>query len=151
MRYMVALLAVFLNACAVGPNYHRPAVQIPEGFRAPEPLPPAQAESLADLKWFEVFKDDKLQDLIRTALQQNYDLRAAVANVEAERANLGITRSNQYPNVTAGGNVQFTRLSRDGTFALPPSFVPSQNRNWGEASLNLLSFEIDIWGRLRRA
>src|SRR5436853_5621017 len=60
MRYVVALLAVFLNACAVGPNYHRPAVQIPEDFRAPDtlaPLPPSKAESLADLKWFEVFKD----------------------------------------------------------------------------------------------
>ena len=151
MRYVVALLAVFLNACAVGPNYHRPAVQIPEGFRAPEPLPAAKAESLADLKWFEVFKDDKLQDLIRTALQQNYDLRAAVANVEAARANLGITRANQYPNVAARGAVEFTRLSRDGTFALPATLVPSQNRNWGEAGLDLLSFEIDIWGRLRRA
>src|SRR3989441_2538232 len=151
MRYAAVLLALFLTACAAGPNYHRPAVQIPENFRAPQPLPPTQAESLADLKWFEVFKDDKLQDLIRTALQQNYDLRAAVVNVEAARANLGITRSNQYPNVTAGGNVEFTRLSRDGAFALPPSFVPSQNRNWGEASLNLLSFEVDIWGRLRRA
>src|SRR2546425_128688 len=151
MRYMVALLAVFLNACAVGPNYHRPAVQIPEGFRPPEPLPAAKAESLADLKWFEVFKDDKLQDLIRTALQENYDLRAAVANVEAARANLGITRANQYPDVAARGAVEFTRLSRDGTFALPATLAPSQNRNWGEAGLDLLSFEIDIWGRLRRA
>jgi multidrug efflux system outer membrane protein len=151
MRYVIVLLALFLTACTVGPNYHRPAVQIPENFRAPQPLPPAQAESLADLKWFEVFKDDKLQDLIRTALEQNYDLRFAVANVEAARANLGITRSNQYPNVTAGGNLQFTRLSRDGTLPLPSTFVPSQNRNWGEASLNFLSFEVDIWGRLRRA
>jgi multidrug efflux system outer membrane protein len=53
--------------------------------------------------------------------------------------------------VAAAGNVEFTRLSRDGIFALPPTFLPSQNRNWGEASLNLLSFEVDIWGRLRRA
>lgn len=151
MRYAVILLTLFSTGCAVGPNYHRPAVQIPENFRAPQPLPPAQAESLADLKWFEVFKDSKLQDLIRTALAQNYDLRTAVANVEAARANLGITRSNQYPNVTASGDVQLTRLSRDGSFPLPETFVPSQNRNWGQASLNLLSFEVDIWGRLRRA
>jgi len=138
----------------VGPNYHRPAVQIPENFRAAETLaalPPPQAESLADLKWFEVFKDDKLQDLIRTALEQNYDLRAAVANVEAARANLGITRSNQYPNLAASGDLQFTRLSRDGTFPLPATLAPSQNRNWGEAGLDFLSFEVDIWGRLRRA
>ena len=151
MKYAIILLAVFSTACTVGPNYHRPAVQVPESFRAPEPLPPAKAESLADLKWFEVFKDEDLQTLIRTALQQNYDLRSAVANVEAARANLGITRSNQYPNVSASGNVQFTRLSRDGSLPLPATFVPSQNRNWGEASLNLLSFEVDIWGRLRRA
>ena len=49
------------------------------------------------------------------------------------------------------GDLQFTRLSRDGAFTLPRSFVGAQNRNWGEASLNLLSFEVDIWGRLRRA
>src|SRR5207253_6539703 len=60
-------------------------------------------------------------------------------------------RSNQYPNLSASGDVQFTRLSRDGTFALPATLVPSQNRNWGEAGLDLLSFEVDIWGRLRRA
>src|SRR5437773_5879781 len=151
MRYLVALLAVLSTACAVGPNYRRPAVQVPKSFRAPEPLPPPKAESLADLKWFEVFKDDKLQDLIRTALEQNYDLRTAVANIEAARANLGVTRSNQYPNLAASGDIQFTRLSRNGTFALPATLVPSQNRNWGQASLGLLSFEVDIWGRLRRA
>jgi NodT family efflux transporter outer membrane factor (OMF) lipoprotein len=151
MRYAIVLLMVFSTACTVGPNYRRPVVQVPQNFRAPEPLPPPKAESLADLKWFEVFKDDKLQDLIRTALEQNYDLRTAVANVEAARANLGVTRSNQYPNLEASGEIQFTRLSRDGTFALPKTFVSSQNRNWGEASLNLLSFEVDIWGRLRRA
>jgi NodT family efflux transporter outer membrane factor (OMF) lipoprotein len=151
MKYAIAFLAVFSTACTMGPNYRRPTVQIPENFRAPEPLPAPKAESLADLKWFEVFKDDKLQDLIRTALVQNYDLRTAVANVEAARANLGITRSNQYPNVGASGNIEFTRLSRDGSFPLPAGFVASQNRNWGQASLELLSFEVDIWGRLRRA
>jgi NodT family efflux transporter outer membrane factor (OMF) lipoprotein len=152
MRFVTALLiAIVLTGCTVGPNYHRPAVQIPQNFRAPEPLPASTAESLADLKWFEVFKDDQLQQLIRTALQQNYDLRTAVANVEAARANLGITRSNQYPNFSASGDLQFTRLSRDGTFSLPAYLVPSQNRTWGESSLNLLSFEVDLWGRLRRA
>jgi multidrug efflux system outer membrane protein len=89
--------------------------------------------------------------LIKTALQQNYDLRDAVARVEQARANLGITRSDQFPQANASGDVQFTRLSRDGAFPLPATFVSSQNRNWGEASLNLLSFEVDLWGRLRRA
>src|SRR5260370_2776481 len=146
------LIAVgWMTGCMVGPNYHRPAVQVLQSFRAPSPLPARQAESFADLKWWEVFKDPDLQELVKTALQQNYDLRDAVARVEAAQANLGITRSNQFPQVSAGGAVQLTRLSRDGSFALPSSFVSSQNRNWGEASLNLLSFEIDLWGRLRRA
>src|SRR5580698_5629932 len=151
MRRALLFLAVFSTACTVGPNYHRPGIQVPETFRAPEPLSAEQAASLAELKWFEVFQDEKLQDLIRTALAQNYDLRSAVANVEAARANLGITRSNQLPNVNASGNLELTRLSRDGSLPLPATFVPSQNRNWGEASLGLLSFEVDIWGRLRRA
>jgi multidrug efflux system outer membrane protein len=147
----VLIAAVWMTGCTLGPNYHRPTVQIPQNFRAPDPLPAPQAESLADLKWWEVFKDPDLQELVRTALQQNYDLRDAVARVEAARANLGITRSNQFPQVSASGDLEITRLSRDGSFALSPSFVSSQNRNWGEASLSLLSFEVDLWGRLRRA
>jgi multidrug efflux system outer membrane protein len=124
---------------------------MPANFRAPEPLPAPQAASLADLKWFEIFKDEKLQELTRTALVQNYDLRDAVARVEQARANLGITRSNQLPQLDASGDGEITRLSRNGQFPLPSSFVSNQNRNWGQASLNLLSFEVDIWGRLRRS
>jgi multidrug efflux system outer membrane protein len=126
-------------------------VVVPGAFRTPEPLAAPQAASLADLKWFEVFKDERLQELIRTALAQNYDLRDAVARVEMAQASLGITRSNQYPNVGAGGSVEFNRLSRDGATPLPPAFLSDQNRTFGEATLNLLSFEVDIWGRLRRA
>jgi NodT family efflux transporter outer membrane factor (OMF) lipoprotein len=147
----VTIAAGLLSSCAVGPNYVRPAVPVPQNFRAPEPLPAPQAASLADLKWFEIFKDEQLQELTRTALVQNYDLRDAVARVEQARANLGITRSNQFPQASGAGDLQFMRLSRDGSLPLPTSFVPSQNRNWGEASLNLLSFEVDLWGRLRRS
>ncbi len=147
----IAISAVLLNGCAVGPNYARPTVPVPANFRAPEPLPEPQAASLADLKWFEVFKDEKLEELMRTALVQNYDLRDAVARVEQARANLGITRSNQFPQFDASGAVEFTRVSRDGQTPLPVSFVREQNRTFGEASLNLLSFEVDLWGRLRRS
>ena len=71
--------------------------------------------------------------------------------MEAARAGLGITRSAQFPNFGANGAVEINRLSRDGATPLPPQFLSSQNRNFGEATLNLLSFEIDIWGKLRRA
>jgi outer membrane protein, multidrug efflux system len=154
MNYRLApavLPAILMAGCLVGPNYNRPTVQTPNTFRAPEPMPPPQAASLADLKWWQVFKDEKLQELLRTALVQNYDLRDAIARVEQARASLGITRSNQYPQVYAGGAMQITRLSRDGATPLPAILLPSQNRVWGEAFVNMLSFEIDIWGRLRRA
>jgi NodT family efflux transporter outer membrane factor (OMF) lipoprotein len=147
----ISIAAGLLSSCSVGPNYKRPAVSVPENFRAPEPLPAPQAASLADLKWFEIFKDEQLQELTRAALVQNYDLRDAVARVEEARANLGVVRSNQFPQASANGDLEITRLSRDGSLPLPASFVPSQNRNWGQGSLNLLSFEVDIWGRLRRS
>jgi len=145
------LAALLSSACTVGPNYKRPTVPAPAAFRAPQPLPPDQAASLADLKWFQVFKDPQLQDLVRAALARNYDLRDATARVEAARASLGITRSEQVPTVAAGGNIEFNRLSRAGATPLPAAFLPNQNRTFGNAVLELLSYEIDIWGRLRRA
>ena len=150
-RALLTSFAVLLMGCTVGPNYRRPAVAIPSDFRASAPLPPAQAASLADLKWFEVFKDKELQGLIRTALEKNYDLRDAVARIDVARAGLGIARSGQFPNVGAAGNIEINRLSRDGATALSPAVLPTQNRNFGTVTLALLSFEVDIWGRLRRA
>ncbi|HTA44942.1 MAG TPA: efflux transporter outer membrane subunit [Bryobacteraceae bacterium] len=146
-----AALAIMCASCTVGPNYKRPAVAAPASFRAPEPLSATQGDSLANLKWFDVFQDQQLQALIRTALEKNFDLREAVARVEEARAGLGIVRSNQFPNFGAQGGVDINRLSRDGATPLPAAFLPSQNRNFGSASLGLLSYEIDIWGKLRRA
>ena len=152
MRYTLLFgILCFLTACTVGPNYQRPSIATPQSFRAPDPLPPGQANSFADLKWFEVFKDEQLQALIRRALERNYDLRDAVARVEEARASLGITRSYQFPNFGAGAAVEINRLSREGDTPLPPQFLPSQDRNFGTAALQLLSFEIDIWGKLRRS
>lgn len=153
MKKMQALIlvAVLSVGCTVGPNYKHPEIAVPSSFRAPDPLPPEQAVSVADLKWFEVFKDEKLQELIRTALERNYDLRDAVTRVEEARANLGITRSSQIPNFGASGSVEINRISRDGETPVPPALLASQNRNFGTAVLQLLSFEIDIWGKLRRA
>src|SRR3954467_4578043 len=95
---VVIVLIVLLTGCAVGPNYHRPAVTSPPSFRGSEATTP-DATSLADTKWFEVFKDQQLQSLIRTALQNNFDVREAAARVEAARASLGITRADRYPTV----------------------------------------------------
>jgi multidrug efflux system outer membrane protein len=148
---VVLMATLLLTSCTVGPNYQRPLVQVPQTFHAPEPLPAAEAASFADLAWWQVFRDEELQRLIKTALEQNYDLRDAVTRVEMAQANLGITRSDQFPQAGASGDVNVTRLSRNGQLPLPPLLAPSQNRNWGQAQLNLLSFEVDLWGRLRRA
>ncbi len=104
--------------------------------------------SLADLKWFELFKDEKLIQLIRDALANNYDLREAVARIDAARANLGITRSEQFPTIIASADVINQRQSRSSAFDLPEPI--KRDRSFGSVLLNLLTFEIDIWGRLRK-
>jgi outer membrane protein, multidrug efflux system len=139
--------ALWLSGCMLGPDYKRPAVEIPPQFRAA--MTPDAAASIGDLKWFEIFKDEQLQELIRVALVQNYDLRDAIARVDQARANLGITRSNQFPQFGVGADVTSTELSRQGQFTVPEG--TARQRTFGTVFLNLFTFEIDIWGRLRRA
>lgn len=145
----VFIPALLLSGCLLGPDYKRPPYAIPPQFRA---AMTSDTDSIGDLKWFEVFKDEHLQELIRVALVQNYDLRDAIARVDAARGNFGITRSNQFPNFSVGADVPSTELSTNGQFTIPKgSTVISRQRTYGEVFLNLLSFEVDIWGRLRRA
>src|SRR5437016_4644831 len=145
--WLSLIMAVVLTGCAAGPNYHRPAITPPTAFRGD--LTPSNAASLADAKWFEVFKDEQLQSLIRTALEHNYDVREAAARIEAGRAALGITRSNQFPTMTASAGVATQRTARSGSFPLPVGF--QQDRTFGAVTGNLLLYEVDVWGRLRRA
>jgi multidrug efflux system outer membrane protein len=143
----------------MGPKYVRPAVKSPEVFRGADPETAAEPASLGDLRWFEVFKDEQLQSLIKTALTRNYDLRNAVARVLEARANLGNIRSNQYPQIGVSNQFTSTEFSTQGQFILPANtppnlpggFVISRTRNFGSIMLNLASFELDVWGRLRRA
>ena len=144
-----AALILLLSGCMIGPDYRRPAVTMPDAFRGAAAAITPDAQSIAELKWFEVFQDEQLQELIRTALAQNYDLRDAVARVDAARANLGITQADQYPNFGIGADVTSSELSRQGQFTIPRG--TSRQRTFGTVFLNLFSFELDIWGRLRRA
>lgn len=149
MRWIALSTLLMLAGCKVGPNYSRPQTPTMPAFRAPNPLPEATAESLANVKWFAVFQDEELRKLIQTALTDNFDLRLAAARVDAARGSLGVTRSNQLPNVNATGDLTTLRNSRSGAFPLPETV--SQERNFGGTGLSLLSFELDLWGRLRRA
>jgi outer membrane protein, multidrug efflux system len=139
---------MFVAGCTAGPNYRRPDLAPPPAFRgAPAAAP--DGVPLADLKWFEVFKDERLQEMIRTALVRNHDLREAVVRVDAARANLGLARSDQFPTVDAGANVTAARSSSTGQFPLPQGI--DTTRTFGTVGLSLSSFEVDVWGRLRRA
>src|SRR5262245_58273396 len=116
--FVVLLLTSLISPYAFGQKYQRPPVQTPTQFRA-DTAPQPDPQSLADLKWFELFKDEKLQDLIREALTNNYDLREAVARIDAARANLGITRSEQYPQIIASADVINPRQSRSSALDIP--------------------------------
>jgi outer membrane protein, multidrug efflux system len=137
---LLILPALLFSSCTVGPNYHRPQVQIPAAFRAPSEAPQAQAqaESFADLPWWQVFQDAQLQELIRTALNQNFDLQLAVERVNAARAQLGITRSNQLPQVSANPDFSGSKnaeLIKSNVFSVAADVV----------------FQADFFGRYRRA
>lgn len=114
----------------------RPSVEIPDNYRGFEPSVSKTTSSIGDLKWFEIFNDHQLQQLVRTAFEKNLDLRAATVRIDAQRANLGISRSNQVPQIGTSVGV-----------GLGDSSEP--RNGFGQVLLNLLSFEIDIWGRLR--
>ena len=146
--FATVVVAASVLGCTVGPNYRRPAVTTPAAFRA-DGSPTPDVASLADSKWFEVFDDARLQELIRSALAQNHDLREAAARVEAARANLGITRADQFPTIEAGASLVSTRSAASGSFPLPSGV--DQTRTVGTASIGLSQFELDLWGRLRRA
>jgi multidrug efflux system outer membrane protein len=148
-RFVVSLLLVSLTCTyAAGQKYQRPAVQTPTAHRGDTATQP-DPQTLANLKWFDVFKDERLQELINDALIHNYDLREAVARVDAARANLGITRSDQFPTIGASGDVINQRQSRSAAFDLPEPI--KRDRSFGSLLLNLFTYEIDIWGRLRKA
>ncbi|HEV7377186.1 MAG TPA: efflux transporter outer membrane subunit, partial [Pyrinomonadaceae bacterium] len=143
------LIGCLLSGSAVGQKkYERPEVKTPDTFRGSEAVAPTDANSIGDLKWFEVFKDAELQKLVRTAMAQNYDLRLAVARINAARANLGLARSNQFPQFDVGADLTTTRTSANN--GASASGQAGRKRSVGEVFLSLLSFEIDVWGRLRQ-
>ena len=130
-------------------KYEPPLVAEPANLDRDAAAAQPDPQSVADLKWFEVFGDEKLQALVREALTSNYDARASVSRIEAARANLGIVRSDQFPTIGASGGAVFEGRSRDGSVEIPSA--ASKSRNFGSILLNLFTFELDIWGRKKKA
>jgi outer membrane protein, multidrug efflux system len=138
---MSVLVSGLVGGCAVGPNYHRPAVQIPGTFRDTNDNAPVQpqAASFADLPWWQVFQDPQLQELIRIALKQNYDLLLATERINAARAQLAITRSSLFPQVQGAGNFAG---GKEQFFPLKANLL--------ELAADA-TFQVDLFGQLRRA
>ncbi len=174
-RIALFMLTVFVAGCKLGPNYQRPQVDIPGGYRGAPALETAQPEhvssgpvqqsaqqasqpagdsqqktpqsseqSLGDQKWWEIFQDPQLQDLIRTALKQNYDVRIAATRILEAQSIVGITRGAQLPSVYAGASGADLRSPRQKN--LPPEYETSSN----SVSASMV-WDLDFWGKYRRA
>jgi len=138
-RVMLMAFAALIAGCAMGPDYERPETAMPEAFgQAIDDGP-----TIANMKWWQLFGDEQLNELITVALEQNKDLAIAISRIEEARAALGFVRSDQYPqfDVSAGAS---RGNSIPGTGLILPisdNFVLAGN----------LSFELDLWGKLRRS
>jgi len=147
MRNCVAPLfvALLLSGCTMGPNYKRPTVAVPPAYRGIAPDAPAQTESasLGDQKWWDVFQDEQLRSLVRTALQQNYDLRIAASRILEARAQLGITRADQFPTVSGGAGITDVRTAQS-------KFLPAFETSSAQVNVSA-AWELDFWGKYRRA
>jgi len=141
----VGLLATLISGCTAGPNYKKPAVPAPAVYRGGSPqqqIPPAVA-SFGEQKWWDAFQDDALRDLIRAAVEQNYDVRIAAARIVEARALLGITRADQLPEVSAGLSAVNQRLPQSP--GRPPIETSATQVSVSAA------WELDFWGKFRRA
>src|SRR5262245_1126479 len=145
---LFATLAALLAGCTLGPDYQRPAVPVPVQHRDAElPAPGREALSLADVQWFALFQDERLQVLVKTALANNYDVRIAAARVLEAAAQFGVTRSFLLPTVDGTAAVSRERVSQERF--LPPAAGVSPESNTFALGL-ALTWEVDIWGRIRR-
>jgi len=140
--FMVGIMTSGLvGGCKVGPNYHRPVVQPPTAYRdlSQNPQIQAQAASYADLPWWQVFQDPQLQELVRTALKQNYDLQLATERINEGRAQVAVTRSALFPQVQGNGNFSG---GKESNFQTKFNFLTLTTD---------AAFQLDFFGKLRRA
>jgi len=144
-RLFLLSAAFLLSGCTVGPNYKRPSVAVPGSYRGTISDEAAQTKlaALGDQKWWDIFQDDQLRTLIRSALTQNYDSRIAASRVLEAQAQVGITRADQFPSVGAGAGMSDTRTAQS-------KFLPAFETSTGQVNL-AAAWELDFWGKYRRA
>src|ERR1700752_1047356 len=144
-----ALLGIVLSVvvveagCMMGPKYKRPAVDVPQEYRAPAPQQAAQASSLGNEQWWQVYQDSALTQLIHSAIAQNYDVRIAAARVLEAQAQVGITRSALFPSASVAGGIYSQQNPKVS------NVFPAYQVNAGELNLSVI-WNLDFWGKYRR-
>ena len=139
----IVVVLALETGCMMGPKYKRPAVNVPQEYRAPAPQQAAVASSLGNEQWWQVYQDPVLTQLIHTAIAQNYDVRIAAARVLEAQAQLGITRANQLPAASVSADV-FSQQNAKVT-----NLFPAYQVNGGELNLSVI-WNLDFWGKYRR-
>ncbi len=143
---------ILITGCTVGPNYHRPSVEVPSSFKEAPPAGWKAAtpnDAIAKGNWWEVFGDHKLNELESQAIAGNPTLQAAMARVTQARAAVRITRADLYPTVTL--DPSYLRERYSGTRENPPGF---STQPYTDNTINLpvdFGYEVDLWGRVRRS
>jgi len=143
-RLLVVLIAALAAGCIAGKDYSRPPITLPDAYRAPAPAEPGSATSIADEPWWNLFEDEQLQALIRTALEQNFDLRIAATRILQAQAQLGITHADELPNAAAGASV-VDQKTPAASVGFPTRSVA------GVIVQGSAAWQLDFWGRYRRA
>jgi len=138
-KLLTILLLPIVVSCALTPDYEAPELDVPEAFEAPE----SGGDSIANLDWWTIFKDEQLQLLIRTALEENKDLGIALSRIQEARLTVTAVRANQYPFLGISGLGGRERASRE--------IVPGADSNDRFAAAGELSYQVDLWGEFRRA
>jgi outer membrane protein, multidrug efflux system len=139
------LLPLALSGCMIGPDYVRPAVDVPAAWR----IDVSDARDLSGTAWWEQFQDPVLNDLITSALAQNQDVRIAAARIEEYRGKLAVTQSQLFPQVGANVDAARQRASHQNGFITYPDSTNTTYNSY--QALVSASWEIDLWGQLRRA
>ena len=142
-RVLLAAAGLVAAGCAVGPDYRRPELPLPEAWRD---IPVTEAETLANTPWWDLFQDPDLQELIRAALAGNQDLKIAVERIEEARALYGFSKADHWPQVDLEGSAARLKPPEEGLIPMPdaedtPLYSLGASVFW----------EIDIFGRVRRA
>jgi multidrug efflux system outer membrane protein len=150
-RFCILLASLLLAGCAVGPDYARPAAEVPAAHRtaASDTTVASGTNSLAQLGWWEVFEDPQLTAYLGEALTNNWDVQIAAARVLQAEAAARITRSQFFPSISAGGDLATTRTSETGPARIPAGVNPQSE--YGDVFVSMAAYEVDLWGRIRRA